>query len=314
MRRLRFLQYDVFTREPFGGNQLAVFLDGDSLSDEKMQTIAREMNNSETTFIQSPSDPKALCRVRIFTPATELPFAGHPVIGTTFALANAGLIRADESPVTLQCGIGLLPVEVLYEDGRVSFVWMHQPVPHFEPWQGDADRLASALGLSPDDFDDTLPIERAIVGVNHVLVPIRSLGAIGRARPESDLLEALNLPGEHPGCFLFTLDVTETADIHGRMFAPAMGIGEDPATGSAAGPLGVYLLRHKRLSPDETGQTRARLEQGIEMGRPSVLDIAITSSAERAESAERADHAATIEDVRVGGASVLMIEGELLLP
>lgn len=302
MRRLRFLQFDVFTREPFGGNQLAVFLEGDTLSDEKMQTIAREMNYSETTFILSPSDPKALCRVRIFTPATELPFAGHPVVGTTFALAHAGLIRADESPVVLQLGVGLLPVELLYEDQHVTFVWMHQPIPRFETWQGDTARLASALGLTPDDFDADLPIERAIVGVNHVLVPIRSLEAISRARPEADLLEAMNLPGEHPGCFLFTLERAESgADIHGRMFSPAMGISEDPATGSAAGPLGVYLLRHGRLTPDETGQTRARLEQGVEMGRPSALDIAISGSADN------------IEDVRVGGASVLMIEGELLL-
>ena len=303
MRRLRFLQFDVFTREPFGGNQLAVFFEGDALSDETLQNIAREMNYSETTFILPPSDPKALCRVRIFTPAAELPFAGHPVIGTTFALAQEGMIRADESPVTLQLGIGLVPVELLYEGQRAVFVWMYQPIPRFETWQGDADRLANALGLTPDDFDDTLPIERAIVGVNHVLVPIRSLDAIGRAHSTPDLLEALNLPNEHPGCFLFTLDRAESgADIHGRMFAPAMGIGEDPATGSAAGPLGVYLLRHGRLSPDETGQTRARLEQGIEMGRPSALDIAITGAAEN------------IEDVRVGGASVLVAEGELLLP
>ncbi len=303
MRRLRFLQFDVFTREPFGGNQLAVFFEGDDLSDEKLQAIAREMNYSETTFILPPSDPKALCRVRIFTPAAELPFAGHPVIGTAFALAQEGMIRAGESPVTLQLGIGLVPVELLYEGQRAVFVWMYQPTPTFEPWQGDANRLASALGLTPDDFDDAMPIERAMVGVNHVLVPIRSLDAIGRAHSTPDLLEALNLPNEHPGCFLFTLDRTESgADIHGRMFAPAMGIGEDPATGSAAGPLGVYLLRHGRLSPDETGQTRARLEQGIEMGRPSTLDIAISGSAEQ------------IEDVRVGGASVLIAEGELLLP
>jgi trans-2,3-dihydro-3-hydroxyanthranilate isomerase len=303
MRRLRFLQFDVFTREPFGGNQLAVFFEGDSLSDEKLQAIAREMNYSESTFILPPSDPKALCRVRIFTPAAELPFAGHPVIGTPFALAQEGMIRAGESPVTLQLGIGLVPVELLYEGQRAVFVWMYQPIPRFETWQGDVNRLASSLGLTPDDFDDALPIERAIVGVNHVLVPIRSLDAIGRAHSTPDLLEALNLPNEHPGCFLFTLERAESgADIHGRMFAPAMGIGEDPATGSAAGPLGVYLLRHGRLTPDETGQTRARLEQGIEMGRPSALDIAITGSAEN------------IEDVRVGGASVLVAEGELLLP
>lgn len=303
MRRLRFLQYDVFTNEPFGGNQLAVFFEGDTLSDEKMQAIAREMNNSETTFILPPGDPKALCRVRIFTPTTELPFAGHPVVGTTFALAQEGMIRAEESPITLQLGIGLAPVELLYEDQRVVFVWMHQPIPTFEPWQGDAGRLASAIGLTTDDFDADLPIERAIVGVNHVLVPIRSLDAIRRAHPESDLLEALNLPGEHPGCFLFTRDGMESGvDIHARMFSPAMGIAEDSATGSAVGPLGVYLLRHGRLTPDETNQTRARVEQGIEMGRPSTLDIAITGSADN------------IEDVRVGGASVLMIEGELLLP
>jgi trans-2,3-dihydro-3-hydroxyanthranilate isomerase len=267
-----------------------------------MQTIAREMNYSETTFILPPSDPKALCRVRIFTPGGELPFAGHPVVGTTFALAHTGLIHTNESPVTLELGVGLLPVELLYEDQRATFVWMHQPVPRFDPWKGDRERLAAAIGLSADDFADDLPIERAIVGVSHVLVPIKTLGAISRARPEPDLLEALDVPGERAGCFLFTLDRAEGgADIHGRMFAPSMGITEDPATGSAAGPLGVYLLRYACLTPDETGQTRVRLEQGVEMGRPSSMDIAITGSAEN------------IEDVRVGGSSVLVVEGELLL-
>jgi trans-2,3-dihydro-3-hydroxyanthranilate isomerase len=303
MRRLRFVQLDVFTSEPFGGNQLAVFQDAQALSDAEMQAVAREMNYSESTFILPANDPKALCRVRIFTPASELPFAGHPVVGTTWALAYLGAIPGGGSPVYLELGVGTLPVEILYEERKPSFVWMHQPLPKFEPWEGDRDALASALGLTPAEFADDLPIERGSSGVGFVYIPLKSLEAVGRSRPGADLVAAMANPTPHVGVFVFTLEQAPTgADVHGRMFGPEVGVIEDPATGAASGPLGVYLLRHGKKRPDAERETRIRLEQGVEMDRPSRIQIAITGSAEQ------------IEDVRVGGESVVMAEGELYLP
>jgi trans-2,3-dihydro-3-hydroxyanthranilate isomerase len=304
MRRLRFVQLDVFTSEPFGGNQLAVFDDAQALSDAEMQAIAREMNYSESTFITQASDPKALCRVRIFTPATELPFAGHPVVGTTWALAHLGAIPGGGSPVHLELGVGTLPVEILYEERKPSFVWMHQPVPSFELWQGDRAALASTLGLTLDDLDDDLPIERGTAGGGgFIYVPLRSLAAVAKAQPGPGLVAAMATTIANVGVFVFTLEQSPTgADVHGRMFGPALGIAEDPATGAASGPLGVYLLRHGKARPDAERETRIRLEQGVEMGRPSRIEIALLGTAEQ------------VEDVRVGGESVVVAEGEFYLP
>ena len=304
MRRLRFVQLDVFTSEPFGGNQLAVFQDAQTLSDAEMQSIAREMNYSESTFILPATDPQALYRVRIFTPATELPFAGHPVVGTTWALAHLGAVPGGGSPVYLELGVGTLPVEILYEERKPSFVWMHQPVPQFAPWEGDHVALANALGLTPADFDDNLPIEHGTAGGGgFIYVPLRSLAAVGNAQPGAGLVAAMATTLANVGVFVFTLEKSSNgADVHGRMFGAAMGIVEDAATGSAAGPLGVYLLRHGKKRPDTERETRIRLEQGVEMGRPSRIEIAITGTADR------------IEDVRVGGESVVVAEGEFYLP
>jgi trans-2,3-dihydro-3-hydroxyanthranilate isomerase len=305
MRRYRFVQYDVFTGTPFGGNQLAVLPDAAGLSASEMQAIAREMNYSETTFVLSATDPKALRRVRIFTPAAELPFAGHPVIGTTFALAHETIIRTtDPSPVYLELGVGTLPVDLLFEERRLCFVWMHQPIPTFADRSGDKERLAAALGLGMDDFAPDLPVERGSAGVPFLYIPIHSLEAIGGARPGADLLAALADTSHQMGAYLFTVaGLPDGVDAHVRMFAPAMGIAEDPATGGAAGPLGVYLLRHGLAKPDEHGVARVRVEQGVEMGRPSRIEVAVTIDGTQA-----------VQDVRVGGEAVLVAEGELLLP
>jgi trans-2,3-dihydro-3-hydroxyanthranilate isomerase len=304
MRRYRFLQLDVFTDAPFGGNQLAVFTQAAGLADAEMQLIAREMNYSETTFVVPASDAKALCRLRIFTPATELPFAGHPTIGSTFALALEGTIRAsDASPVALELGVGTLLVDVLFEGDALSFAWMHQPVPAFTPWGGSRERLAAALGLVPDDFADDLPIESGSAGVPFLYIPIRSLEAIGRVRMGTDLEDALNEVEKHAGAFTFTLERPASGvDAHARMLAPALGIAEDPATGAAAGPFGAYLVRHGKAMTDEQGEARVHLEQGVEMGRPSRISVAVTAVGE------------TVRGVRVGGEAVLVAEGELLLP
>ncbi|HEV8194565.1 MAG TPA: PhzF family phenazine biosynthesis protein, partial [Ktedonobacterales bacterium] len=204
MRRIRFVQYDVFTSVPFGGNQLAVFTDASDLSGAEMQAIAREMNYSESTFILPATDLQAAWRVRIFTPGTELPFAGHPVVGTTFALAAEGMLPANETPAYLQLGVGTLPVDLLYEEQRLSFVWMHQPIPEFTPWQGDRARLAAALGLMEGDIETDLPIERAALGVVHLYVPVRSLDAVSRAHPTADLVEAVG-KSDPLGVNVFTL-------------------------------------------------------------------------------------------------------------
>lgn len=304
MRKYRFLQYDVFTSVPFGGNQLAVFPEAGGLSAEEMQAIAREMNYSETTFVLPASDTRALRRVRIFTPGAELPFAGHPVVGTTFALATEGIIpSAEPSPIYLQLGVGTLPVDLLFEDERVCFVWMHQPLPEFAPWQGDTAALAAALGLATDGLASDLPIERGSAGVPFLYIPMRSLDALGRARPNPALAELLEGPERHLGAYLFARDgLSAGVAARVRMFAPEVSIVEDAATGSAAGPFGVYLLRHGQVRPDEHDETRLRIEQGVEMGRPSVLHVAMNGAAD------------AVRDVRVGGEAVLMARGELLLP
>jgi trans-2,3-dihydro-3-hydroxyanthranilate isomerase len=305
MRRYRFIQLDVFTAAPFGGNQLAVLPDATGLSDAEMQAIAREMNFSETTFVLPARDPKALRRVRIFTPATELPFAGHPVVGTTFALAYEGIAQAEgASPINLELGIGTLPVDLLFEDQRLSFVWMHQPTPTYQRYEGDAGRLAAALRLAPDDMLPELPIEVGSAGVPFLYVPLRSLDALGRAGGQPALAALAREIADNAGVYLFALERLGdgNGEARSRMFAPLMGIAEDPATGSAAGPFGVYLMRHGRVAADELGESRLRILQGVEMGRTSRLEVAITGSAD------------AVRDVRVGGESVVVAEGELLLP
>lgn len=305
MRRYRFVQLDVFTDRVFGGNQLVVFPEAVGISDAEMLAIAREMNYSETTFVLPPSDLKALRRVRIFTPTSELPLAGHPTVGTTFALAYEGAIHAyDEQPIYLELGVGTLPIDLLFEEDHLSFVWMHQPVPTFDAWQGSREQLAAALGLTVDDFDPELPIEFGSAGVPFLYIPIRSLEAIGRATGKADLPDAISPTGSHRNAYLFTLEPPASGvQAHVRMFAPEMGIAEDAATGAAAGPFGVYLLRHGRVTPDEQGEARLRLEQGIEMGRPCQITVTVATDSDK-----------QARDVRIGGESVVVAEGTLFLP
>jgi trans-2,3-dihydro-3-hydroxyanthranilate isomerase len=305
MRRYRFLQLDVFTARPFGGNQLAVLSAAEGLSDAEMQAITREMNYAETTFVLPAEDPQALCRVRIFTPATELPMAGHPTVGTTFALAHEGRIQR-EPRIHLQLGVGTLPIDLEYTADGLSFVWMHQPVPTYASWDGDRAALATALGLREEDLDSSLPIERGSSGVPYLYVPLRSLEALARARISADggdLLAAIGEQGGHAAAYLFTLErPSAESQARARMFAPYLGVVEDAATGSAAGPFGGYLVRHGRAMSDASGEARMALEQGIEMGRPSHIAVDV------------ATQGGAISDVRVGGQAVLIAEGELRLP
>jgi trans-2,3-dihydro-3-hydroxyanthranilate isomerase len=306
-RTYRYLHLDVFTDQRFGGNQLAVFPAAGGLDDTVMQRIAREINFSETTFVIPPSDPTALCRVRIFTPATELPLAGHPVVGTAVALAHEGAIAppatgADEVEARFQLGVGTLPVDVAFAGGQSRFAWMHQPIPRFAPWGGDVAALAAALGLRAAELGSAaLPLERGSAGVPFVFITVPSREALGRARPGPDLAALLEATDCH-GAYVFTLetgDALVTAQV--RAFPVVIGIKEDAATGGAAGPFGAYLRRHGRIAPVAGGPARARLAQGLEMRRPSQIEVEITGEPD------------SISDVRVGGRAVIVATGDFLV-
>ena len=294
MRKLRYHLVDVFTDRQFGGNPLAVFTDGEGLSTETMQTIAKEMNLSETTFVLTPEDRSHNFRVRIFTPAQELPMAGHPTVGTTYVLAREQMIETSNranaggaTTIRLEEGVGTIPVEISWRDGAADFIEMSQPLPTFGQTFGDKVAISAALSLDPPDIEVRLPCQVVSCGVPFLFVPLASLDAARRARPRPDVIERF-LTGFPPELFVFTTETEfDGSNVHSRMFAPGMGVAEDPATGGASGPLGCYLVRHGVVPSD--GQLEITSEQGIEMGRPSFIRIRITHEGER------------ITRVRVGG-------------
>jgi trans-2,3-dihydro-3-hydroxyanthranilate isomerase len=298
MRRIHYHLVDVFTDRAFGGNPLAVCTNGRGLTTETMQAIAKEFNLSETTFVLPPDDPKHDWRVRIFTPGSELPMAGHPTVGTSFVLAREHLIRRDEreTNIVLEEGVGPVPVRIEFEDGEPSFAEMTQPLPKFGPRVNDIEAVAGMLSLDAGDVDAELPVEVVSCGVPFLYVPLRSLDAARRARPRADLMERVARDGVPPQAFVFAREVEhEGSTVHSRMFVPNFGITEDPATGGASGPLGCYLVRYGIVSGDASAEIVS--EQGIEIGRPSFIRIRIERSGD--------DFTA----VRVGGQCHFMGEG-----
>ena len=297
MSEARYVLVDVFTAEPFGGNQLAVFVDGAHVPEGLMQRIARELNLSETTYVLPPEDPANFCRLRIFTPLEELPMAGHPTVGSAFALAAEGRIPAPGS-VRFEEGVGIIPVEVLGEPGRPSGGVMTQPLPEFGPRFGEPARIAEMLTLEARDLAADAPVEVVSCGVPYLLVPLASLAAVERARLRLDLWQELLGEFVTPHVFLFSREtLNEQATAHARMFAPAAGVPEDPATGSAAGPLGCYLVRHGLVASGDPAAIVC--EQGFEIGRPSRIEVEIRGARE------------AIREVRVGGGCVLVGEGRM---
>lgn len=298
MRRLHYHLVDVFTDRAFGGNPLAVFTNGRGLATETMQAIAKEFNLSETTFVLPPVDQRNDWRVRIFTPGRELPMAGHPTVGTSFVLAREHLIRRhpEETTITLEEGVGPVPVRIEFKDGEPSFAEMSQPLPTFGPRLSDARTIARMLSLDRRDLDESLPFEVVSCGVPFLYVPLRSLDAARRALPRADLLESALGGVVPPEVFLFTREVEhEGSTVHSRMFAPGLGVAEDPATGGASGPLGCYLVRYGLVACDTSAEIVS--EQGIEMGRPSFIKIRIERDGDR------------INAVKVGGECHFMGEG-----
>jgi trans-2,3-dihydro-3-hydroxyanthranilate isomerase len=304
MPTLRFVQVDVFTDTPFCGNPLAVILDGRELTGEQMQAIAREMNLSETTFILPSTDAAAQLKVRIFTPRLELPFAGHPVVGTSYVLATEGLIPCTDGvfEVRLELGVGVLPVDIACVDGLVTQVTMTQRAPQFLAILPPADvtQLAGGLGLDPLDITDTgLPVQLVSTGLPQLMIPVRSLAAIQAIRLEFGPLHAICERYETHSLYAFTREtISRSADVHSRLFAPLAGVIEDPATGSASGALGAYLVHH-RVVGGEVPVVHLENEQGYELGRPSRIFVEVSR------------HGSTISRVRVGGRVVKVIDGTI---
>ncbi len=313
MRKYRYLHLDVFTDHPFGGNQLAVFPEPAGLDAETMQAITREMAYSECTFVFPSEDPRAAVRVRIFTPGKELPMAGHPTIGTAFALAHEGVIAPGQPDVVFGLGVG--PVRVRLRWGRrpesegrsptsdgagLAFAEMQQLLPTFGGPVKDLNGVAAALNLDPRDIAGSRsPVQTVSCGVPFLFVPLATRDAVDRALVDRAALKGLCAGlGIAEEVFIFSTEPgRDDGTVYSRMFAPGLGVTEDPATGAASGPLGCYLVRHG-LVPREKAQ-RILSVQGVRMGRPSRIHIAIDLVGDE------------ITGVRVGGTAVLVGQGTL---
>jgi trans-2,3-dihydro-3-hydroxyanthranilate isomerase len=301
----QFHQLDVFTDRALSGNPLAVFPEAAGLDDAHMQALAREMNLSETSFV-FPSK-RATRRLRFFTPTAEVPLPGHPTVGTWWLLATLGEIDLPDEgthEVTQETQAGVLPIEIQMAGGAPKLVVMTQAPPEFGPVVQDTHRLAELLGGGSDLIPEAASPQVVSTGIPQLMIPTASLAA----------LEALPSGGKggELAAFLREFDTdcamcyaTETkspeATVHCRMFAPGLGVPEDPATGSASGALGAYLVHHGIVSPSD-GAARVVVEQGIEIGRASRIDVRIATTPEGA-----------VGEVQVGGQAVTFIEGEVRL-
>ncbi len=310
MTTYRFIQMDVFTGDAFSGNPLAVFPEAAGLSDEVMLKIAREMNLSETVFVLESEKPDVLRRLRIFTPTREIPFAGHPVVGTWNALAREGVVPLPEGGsgwqrIHHEVGIGVLPVEIEFKDGAPVQVVMTQGkftiLDEVDDGHEQAE-IARALGLAREDLDESLPIQMITTGLSIMAVPIRSLADLRSCRVNAALLAEIYTRKSATGCLAFTRETIEigASRAHARFFAPADNISEDPATGSACGALGGYLVHHAALTLEpENGRYRFVIEQGDFINRASRINLDVKGAPQ------------AVEEVKVGGPSVLVARGEV---
>jgi trans-2,3-dihydro-3-hydroxyanthranilate isomerase len=297
--RVPFVTVDVFTDRMFGGNQLAVFPDARAIDPALMQPIAREFNYSETTFVLPPDDPAHTARVRIFTPGSELPFAGHPTVGTAHVLASTGAIQltGEITSIVLEQIAGPVPVTIRVKDGTVEFCQLTAArAPEVVPGTPSRERIAAALSLPVDAIraGDWSP-EIMSCGTPFLLVPLVDMAAVAAARAKLDVWDDVFAGGASSGVFMFATEGERPgSDVRARMFAPNLGVAEDPATGGAAAGLAGYLgTRDSRRS----GTLRWVVEQGFEMGRPSILEVEADKENGR------------VIRSRVGGSSVTVTEG-----
>ena len=301
MREIPYVQTSVFVddRQPFGGNQLATYWDkkaNKDLSKEEMQGMALEMNFSESTFIMEPTTKDCLSKVRIFTPAAEIPFAGHPTLGTAFVLRLKGILESEKKTALLQLGVGPIRVDFLENDS----IRMIQPAPVFEKPIDNLSRVVGAIGLELSDIDPTLPVQVVSTGFPYIIVPLKTLSTVKRATPIPEAFQTDLTSFSTKQVLIFSTETSfSDSHVHARMFAPEVGVVEDPATGSAAGPLGAYLEKHGVLEDHQFGDA-INIEQGYEIKRPSKLIARVPDKG--------------MAEVHVSGKVRLVAEGIFFLP
>ena len=302
--KYRYCTADVFTDRAFGGNQLAVFPDARGMDSARMQEVAREFNYSETTFVLPPESAKHTRRVRIFTPGAEIAFAGHPTVGTAHVLAAIGdlPLTGETTRIVLEENVGPVPVTIRAEDGTPVFAQLSVArLPEVGPPPPTPERLAAMLSLDVRDLmGDEMPPEAVSCGTPFLFIPLKDRSAVAQARLRLELWEQTLGGYWTDDVFVFALDPErEGSDVRARMFAPGFGIPEDPATGSACVALGGYLAaRH----PRHDGTLRWVVEQGFEMGRPSIMEVEVDK------------RGGAVTGVRVGGSTVLVCEGQMEVP
>ncbi len=285
---------DVFSEASFCGNPLAVFTDAEGLDEATMQKIARELNLSETTFVFPSAKASCDYAVRIFTPTSELNVAGHPTIGTAFALAHVSKLR-EEQRVVFDEGVG--PVSVTMVSPMTT---MQQALPEFGEKFLDLDAAVAMLSLNRSDLLPHVPVQAVSSGVPYTLIPLRSIDTLGRIQFRNDIWRRTLARTHASNIVAFTLDARRPADAQSRVFAPSLGVAEDPATGSAGGALGSYLVKHGLI--EGTEQTHIVIAQGVEMGRPSQVHVVLNAKG------------GEIKSLRVGGQCVWAGRGELHVP
>jgi trans-2,3-dihydro-3-hydroxyanthranilate isomerase len=301
---LQFYQVDVFTSEPFCGNPLAVFPDPGELTDREFQQISREMNLSETVFVLPAVDPRAAAKIRIFTPSQEIPFAGHPVLGTFFVLGTLKRLPLQE-PVTkifYECHIGVFPLELIILKGQIEQVIMSQPSPEYLEVVSEVGvlyELAKALGVQKSLITDSpFPVEVVSTGLPVLIVPIRTLTAVKSMQVNhAHIQDVCNRIGVNGIMVYTTMTLEESSAVHTRMFASPIGIPEDPGTGSACGALGAYLVKNGVVDVGPT--TEVVIEQGYEIDRPSRILVQVFSDDD------------IIQEIKVGGQVVMVAEGKM---
>ena len=292
---LSFCIVDVFAEEKYAGNQLAVIRDAEKLSDVEMQRIAKEMNYSETTFILSDEKRNGGYDVRIFTPETELPFAGHPTLGTAYVIHHE-IVKEPIDKIALNLKVGQIPVTLGYSEGQVDNLWMKQLEPTFGQ-TFDAKSISQVLNLDSKELDNRYAVQEVSTGVPSIIVPLKTLDALKRARIARDKYFELIKDVNAKAILVFCPETyNQENDLNVRFFADYYGVPEDPATGSANGCLAGYLVRHHYFGKD---QINIRVEQGYEIGRPSLLLL-------KTESKEGGI------DVYVGGKVIMVAKGELI--
>jgi len=294
MSKHKFYIVDVFAEEKFAGNQLAIFREGADIPDELMQKIAREMHFSETTFILSDEERDGGYDVRIFTPEAELPFAGHPTLGTAFIIQQE-IIKERIDSVNLNLGVGKIPVTFVYSGDAVDLLWMKQKAPEFGRTY-DSESIARMICLERDQIDGRFPIQEVSTGFFSLIVPLKSLDAVKRAKTDRDAYTQFVDEGGAPGILIFAPETYDKDNqLNVRFFADAMGVPEDPATGSANGCLAGYLVKNRYF-----GEAKIDIltEQGIEINRPSLLHL-------------KAEDIGDSIEVFVGGCVIPVAEGWL---